>query len=344
MTLHTIDPISDARWKQFLDTNPQASIFHTPEWLEALRRTYGYRPFVLTSTEPGTAIGNGIVLCEVKSWITGRRLVGVPFSDHCEPLLSDGHEARLMASHLQEEITRNGWSYVELRPVRSDWDSFASFYPGQQFYLHRLDLTPSAESLMKGFSKDSVQRKLRRQKQEDLSIESGCGEKLLEYFYPLFMRTRRRHRLPPPPRRWFRNLIALLPERLSIEVCFSGARAIASILTLRFKDVLYYKYGCSDERFHRLGGMQALFWNAIQNAKRLELRVFDLGRTDLANEGLLRFKNGWGAQCSKLTYLIYPQKQSRLTATAGNSLGNGVKWMPEWMLAAAGTMIYKHIG
>ena len=343
MTLNTIDPISDARWKEFLDTHPQASIFHTPEWLEALKRTYGYRPCVLTTAAPGAAIENGVVLCEVKSWITGRRLVGVPFSDHCEPLLADDNERELIASHLEQEVKRGGWRYVELRPVRADWTPLVPFEQGEQFHFHRLDLTQSSESLMKGFSRGSVQRKLRRQRQEGISIERGRDEKLLESFYSLFVRTRRRHRLPPPPRCWFRNLIALLQERLSIDVCFSGGRAIASILTLRFKDVLYYKYGCSDERFHRLGGMQALFWNAIQNAKAIELRIFDLGRTDLANEGLLRFKNGWGAQSSKLTYLVYPRKPRRLTPT-GNSVVGGVKWIPDWMLAAAGTLIYKHVG
>src|SRR5580698_4569675 len=86
MTIHQIDPLSDRRWRDFLGAHPRASIFHTPEWLECLRRSYGYEPFVLTTNAPGTALTNGVVFCRVKSWLTGKRIVSVPFADHCQPL------------------------------------------------------------------------------------------------------------------------------------------------------------------------------------------------------------------------------------------------------------------
>jgi hypothetical protein len=38
-TFQSIDPLTDARWEVFLQRHPRASIFHTPRWLEALRRT-----------------------------------------------------------------------------------------------------------------------------------------------------------------------------------------------------------------------------------------------------------------------------------------------------------------
>ena len=37
MPVLRIDPITDGRWREFINTHPAASIFHTPEWLEALR-------------------------------------------------------------------------------------------------------------------------------------------------------------------------------------------------------------------------------------------------------------------------------------------------------------------
>ena len=47
---------------------------------------------VYTTSPPSLPLSNGIVLCEINSWLTGRRMVSVPFSDHCEPLL-DGPTA-----------------------------------------------------------------------------------------------------------------------------------------------------------------------------------------------------------------------------------------------------------
>ena len=84
------DPIGDPRWSELLDRHPAASIFHSPGWLNALRQTYGYEPFVVT-TSTGPTLENGMVVCRVKGW-TSRRLVSLPFSDHCDPLVDDSDD------------------------------------------------------------------------------------------------------------------------------------------------------------------------------------------------------------------------------------------------------------
>ena len=84
------DPISDPQWAALLERHPAASIFHTPGWLNALRQTYGYHPFVITASA-GSSLDNGLVVCQVNSWVS-RRLVSVPFSDHCDPLVNGGLE------------------------------------------------------------------------------------------------------------------------------------------------------------------------------------------------------------------------------------------------------------
>src|SRR2546430_11331216 len=37
--LYSLDPLEDPRWAEFVQRHPRASVFHTPGWLEALRRT-----------------------------------------------------------------------------------------------------------------------------------------------------------------------------------------------------------------------------------------------------------------------------------------------------------------
>ena len=49
MTVWQIDPVQDPRWAVFIERHPGATVFHTPGWLEALRRTYGYEPAALTT-------------------------------------------------------------------------------------------------------------------------------------------------------------------------------------------------------------------------------------------------------------------------------------------------------
>jgi hypothetical protein len=91
-----IDPLKDNRWVDSVDRHPESSIFHTTEWLSALVRTYGFEPVAATSTEPGAALEDGIPLCRVRSIHKGNRIVSLPFSDHCQPLVSPEKLPRLL--------------------------------------------------------------------------------------------------------------------------------------------------------------------------------------------------------------------------------------------------------
>jgi len=116
--VHELHPLGDPRWEEFLERHPQASVFHTPGWLEALRRTYGYEPFVVTTAAPGEELKNGIVFCRVKSWLTGNRAVSLPFADHCQPLVESPESLATLLAGLREEQTRANWKYIELRPFQ----------------------------------------------------------------------------------------------------------------------------------------------------------------------------------------------------------------------------------
>jgi CelD/BcsL family acetyltransferase involved in cellulose biosynthesis len=116
--VYELNSLADPRWEDFLDRHPQSSVFHTPGWLEALRRTYGYEPCVVTTAAPGEELRNGIVFCRVKSWLTGNRAVSLPFADHCQPLVESSESLQVLLDALREEQGRAKWKYVELRPAQ----------------------------------------------------------------------------------------------------------------------------------------------------------------------------------------------------------------------------------
>ncbi|HVB58106.1 MAG TPA: GNAT family N-acetyltransferase [Candidatus Acidoferrales bacterium] len=352
MSVYKIAPLHDPRWENFLGSELHASIFHTTGWLEALRRTYGYEPIVYTTSPPSSELRNGVVFCQVESWLTGRRLVSLPFSDHCEPLVDDPQELPLILGALREGRERpQTWDYIEIRPLHHR-DLKTSFHESTYDYaVHRLDLSPSLSQLFGNLHKDSTQRKIRRAEREGLRYEDGRSESLLSIFYRLLIPTRRRIGVPPQPLQWFRNLIECLGEALHIRVAFQGSRPIAAILTLRYKDTLLYKYGCSDARLHNLGGMQLLLWRSIEEAKCAGLRTFDFGRSDCDNAGLILFKERWGAIRSTLIYSRYttsvksrdnykPREAQWKLRIAKRLLSHA----PGKVLSMVGDALYKHIG
>jgi lipid II:glycine glycyltransferase (peptidoglycan interpeptide bridge formation enzyme) len=131
-----------------------------------------------------------------------------------------------------------------------------------------------------------------------------------------------------------------------IRVAAHEGNPVATILTLKFRDTLVYKYGGSDPKFHALGGTQALFWRVIQDAKRQGLRHLDLGRSDTDNRGLITFKDRWGAACSRVAYYCYPSRSSRITGSTwgARTARQVLAYLPSRVLSTTGKLLYKHVG
>jgi hypothetical protein len=316
-------------------------------WLKALHRTYGYQPVAFTTSPPTSPLKNGMVFCRIDSWLTGCRLVSLPFSDHCEPLCDSVEDLNLLIHYVQTAIEQQEWKYLQVRPISGtlsvgQTDGFAS----EEYFLHTLDLGPDLNVVFAGLDKDSVQRRILRAARAGLSEKCGRSEELLRHFYQLFLITRRRQRVPPTPYTWFRNLVRDLEEALEIRVAYKDGKPIAAIVTLQFRDVVYYKYGCSDQRFHRYGATPWLFWRAITTAKSKGAIEFDLGRTAQDNSGLLAFKNQWVPSPKRLVYWRYPYARQRDPAMAWKRkvARTAFSLVPGKIQMIIGKFLYPHVG
>ena len=342
---YELDPLCDSRWADFVGRHPRASVFHSPNWLRALRSVYGYDPVLVTTCPPGASLTNGLVFCRVTSWLTGRRFVSLPFSDHCEPLVDRSEELDEMLLHMKRYIDRDRWRYIEIRPVSFQPSGATEFGHLVTYSFHRLDLSLSSEGLFRNFHKDCVQRKIRRAEREKLQYEEGTSEDLLQKFYRLLVMTRRRQYLPPQPLTWFRGLIAAFGNDLKIRVASKNGVAVASILTLSHKKTMIYKYGCSNAAFNNLGGTALLFWKTIQEAKDDGLESLDMGRSDVGNRGLIAFKEHWGSSATPINYWTYPKRpESRSTGWKKSLADKLVSAAPDLALETAGRLLYRHIG
>jgi hypothetical protein len=341
-----INPLRDVRWPAFVRDHPASSIFHTTGWLEALRRTYNYQPAALSRCDSRGNLVSALLYCRVNSWLTGHRLVSLPFSDHCELLVRNADDCALLTIELQKHADQANCRYVELRPI-STMTNTSGLGCSAGYYLHRLDLRPGVTDLFRTFHRDCVQRKIRRAEREALTIIEGRTSEILEQFYSLAVRTRRRQGLPPQPFVWFQNLTDCLGSAITIRIASKNDQPIAGIVTLEYNKTLMYKYGASDERFHSLGGMAYLFWIAIQDAIYRGLAELDMGRSEIDNPGLVAFKDRWGASRSALTYWRFPATQPQLTSVSPwvpGLLKRACSHIPDRLLISLGARLYRHVG
>ena len=344
--VYAIDPLRDSRWQELIVRHPNTSVFHTRGWLGALQATYGYEPVAFTTSAPTENLTNALLFCVVRSWLTGSRLVSLPFSDHCEPLVEDADQFIKLCTHAESLRAKERWKYVEIRSANSLLDFDSDFSRTTTYHLHRLDLRPSLDALHKGFHKDCIQRKISRAERESLTYEAGRSPSLLQQLYGLLQLTRSRHHLPPQPFEWFQSLVTWMGKDACIRIASKGGRPVAGILTISHGKKMVYKYGGSDTQFNSLGGTPMLFWQAIKEAKEAGAQELDLGRSDLDNPGLITFKERWSATSSTLTTWRAP------IVTASPSFEH-IKVrlakevcarLPGSVLTLAGRLLYRHIG
>jgi CelD/BcsL family acetyltransferase involved in cellulose biosynthesis len=93
-----IDPQSDPLWQRLIERY-ESSTFHSPNWIRVLTGTYGFpaQAYVITD-EAGEPVA-GLPFCRVED-IRGKRLVALPFSDYCDPLVGEAAHWRLLLDTL----------------------------------------------------------------------------------------------------------------------------------------------------------------------------------------------------------------------------------------------------
>lgn len=346
MKYYALDPLLDRRWDDLVASHPRASVFHRSDWLKALAKTYGYRAVALTSTPPGKPLVDALVYCEIRSWITGNRLVSLPFSDHADPLVNEDVNSLELKEWALAALSSGRWRHIELRPIRWKPHPGSGVMTSQSFWLHTLSLEPSREQLFRNLHKSCVQRRVLRAEREHLCYERCRSERALDDFYRLVMMTRRRHRLLPQPRAWFSNLLSCMSSDAEIRLARKDGVPVAAILTLRHRDAIVYKYGCSDERFHGTGAMPFLFWRLIEESKAEGAEEIDFGRTEVENGGLIGFKDHLGTSRFPLAYLRYPSDAAKTVTIAGPPSGARVLFsvLPDMLSSRMGRLVYRHIG
>jgi CelD/BcsL family acetyltransferase involved in cellulose biosynthesis len=344
LNFYTVNPLLDDRWVDLTTRHPRGSVFHSRGWLQSLALTYGYEPYVITSTPPGEPLRDGVVLCRVSSWMTGARLVSLPFADHCDPLWIEADPADNWMDWLWAE--RDQRRYVELRPLVALHSGCHALRSAQSYWFHELSLQGSLDQIFADMHKNSFQRKIHRAEKEPLTCEEGRSDALVDELYGLLLMTRRRHRLLPQPRLWFKNLVKSMGPNARITLARKAGKAIAGLLTLTHGSTVVYKYGGSDATYHRLGGMPFLFWKLIEQCKASGIDRIDLGRSDLDNRGLVTFKDRMGATKRPLTYYRYSSRPNDDAPVAWKShnLWGFFSHMPDACLSAAGRVLYRHMG
>lgn len=340
-----INPLEFPDWDRLVSNHQESSFFHGSAWAQVLHRTYGHHPFYfcLLSDKTLRAL---LPVMEVSSILSGRRGVSLPFSDFCAPLIADesAHIGLLYEAAVAYGQERK-WKYLECRNYSQNWNRAES--PSVAFHGHVIDLTVGEQALFNQLD-SAVRRGIRKAEKEGLRVEFSTSLEAIREFFTLHSATRKRHGLPPQPFAFFENIVryVLATNQGFVATARAGNCAVAAFVVFHSGQEAIYKFGASDSAHQKLRPNNLLMWEIMKRCAAQGASRLHLGRTSVTNEGLRRFKLGFGAHETRIEYRKYDFSKRDFVASRDRVEGwfNSVfRCLPVGCLRLTGQLVYPHI-
>ena len=349
---HVINtPSIDNSWSSLIQEQAQNIFYYDPRWLELIKKLYGYRIITLTTSNGEGQITGYLPLCLLSSFLTGRRLVSLPFSDQCPLLATDEATAHKLLDEAIQLARREHVKYLELRTGSHDALAKRPELTENNLYVNWIvPLADRPEDVWKGLRKP-VQHQIKKSQKLGIHIRTADQREDMAIYYKLHVQTRiKKHGMPAQLKEYFFQLWDTFAPDGTLQLLLAEYQdnPVAGIILLAAGNTIHYAYGASDERYLNLAPNNLLFWTAMSLGCAKGFTRFDLGRTACDNEGLMEFKRRWGATKEALSYYYYPHTAG-LAATSEKSwkyrlITNIWRKLPLAISAPLGGFLYKHLG
>ncbi len=338
-----VNPLEHPDWNKALFSDPGASFFHTSTWTRVLQKSYHYKPLYLTME------GNGkmaiLPIMEVNSPLTGKRGVSLPFTDYCEPVVSNDEQFEEIFAYITDYGKKNGWRYLEIRGGEKFLDKYE---PSECYFGHTLDLTEDIKKIFSNF-RDSTKRNIKKAEKDGVQVAISDSLDSINQFCRLNYLTRRDHGLPPQPYYFFKNIHdEIISKHMGfISLALHKNIAIAGNVYFLFGEKAIYKYGASDRAYQHLRANNLVMSAAIKWGLENEYKSLCFGRTEPDNDGLRQFKSGWGTKEYIIKYYKYDFRKEAFVknppqvSVFQHKIFNK---LPIPMSSAIGNLLYKHMG
>jgi len=339
-----INPIGYSGWDNLVLSSDSYSFFHSSAWARVLSESYRYKPVYFTSYCKDRLLFL-MPLMEIKTFLTAKRAVSLPFTDYVEPIHADGRQFQDTFDHIFTYAKKANWKYLELRGAET---FLADKPPYSYYYIHILRLSENVEETLRKF-RSSTKRNINKAMKEGVAVGTHNSTKSMEEFYRLHCITRKKHGFPPQPYYFFEKIAdhIITKDRGIIVLASYKNEVIAANVYFHFGKKAVYKYGASDTRYHHLRANNLVMWEAIKWYCQHGYESFCFGRTDPKNIGLLQFKSGWGTKQEIVKYYKYLPRTQSFISNDSNITYHSQKIfnkLPIPLLRLIGSALYPHLG
>ena len=291
------------QWEHYVQTHPSGSIFHTRAMIGAFAASGGVEPWAWAARDETGSIVALLVSCHVKtlrdfSSLSSRAV------HYAEPLCDPtpkGIAALQKLIHLHDEHMRGRALLCEIRPhCRPGVEHEAlikSGYEHRDYINYVVQLDQTTEGLWSQVNK-TMRQKIRATLRKGIELRDDTSPEGVERLYRLLQSSYSRARVPLLGRDLFESALQFLPaQSVKIRTALDGDQALASIISLVYKDRLYSWYG-GTQRMPGLSPFACLVWEDIRWGCEHGYGIYDFGGAGWPHEpyGPRKFKACFGGQ------------------------------------------------
>jgi serine/alanine adding enzyme len=304
MTTVEVNPdIPVQEWQSYVGSHPEGNYYHLPQWQEVIKESLNHKPFYLFARNgEGKMIGI-LPLFQIRSILTGRRLVSLPFSHTCGPLADSEDTIKVLIDRARSLSDELSCSYMEIRTIQP---LSLGLEIDDHFHIHVLKLSEPKEMWQKTIDRRARQA-VGKARRDGVIVKTHDSAEAFEVFHALNLQTKRRLGVPGHHREFFMAIHKHMKDYARLYLAELQNKFVAGALMLNFNGVAGYSYAASDSRYLKQCPNDLLAWQAIEDSWNAGFHSFDLGKTDPGNLGLSHFKEKWGAQPHKLHFHYYPR-------------------------------------
>jgi FemAB-related protein (PEP-CTERM system-associated) len=297
-----LDLGAEESWDRFVLEHPGASFFHLTGWKRVIEKTFGHTARYFYCERNGKITGIAPIF-ECSNWLIGRCFISIPLAAYGGIVAVDSASEQALLDHSKHMAQSASAEYLELR-----WRAGGlrdEFHANELYAVFSTPLFPDPDANLKRLPKDT---RYMIRKAEKAGLRAQRGAEQMDVFYELVAQNLHKLGTPVFPRRLFTNIVEEFPDHTQLMLVYSGASAVAGVMSFYFRDTIVPYYSGATPEAPRLAANNFMYWQLIKWATEQGFRTFDFGRSKKGT-GAYAFKTQWNMNVESLDYQVFLVKR-----------------------------------
>jgi len=304
MSINITDTLPEQAWQRFVKTQPNSTVFHTPEMFRVFAGAKGYHPFLWAAVDDNSSVlalfvPVHITLSRMLCRLTTRAIVNgsvlyEPSAKGLQALdrLLEAYTHKAGRSVLFTEL-RNLQDMSGIQPILSKHG-----FVHEDHLNYLVNLALPAEQILQKVGKRTRARIRRTQRKDNVQVTEISTRTELTRWFQVLQKSYSHAQIPLADYSLFEGVWEeLVPCRLArFAAAIVDGNIAACALELLYKDVIYAWYGGVDRAYSRENPKEFLTWKTLEWGAENGFHLYDFGGAGKpgAEYGVRDFKAKFG--------------------------------------------------